>query len=131
MNYPLLDAFLTMLWFFLAILWFFLLFRVVTDIFRDDTMSGWGKAGWLVFIIVLPFAGVFVYLIARGQSMGRREAAGAAAQQKAFDDYVRRVATGQGGGTSADELAKLTDLHERGALSTEEYERAKAKVLAS
>ena len=81
---PLLSAFWSMLLFFLWIMWFVLLFRIVVDIFRDDSMSGWAKAGWLVFCIVLPFLGVFVYVIARGKNMGRREAAQARAQQEAF-----------------------------------------------
>ena len=72
-DFPLLSAFWTMLWFFLWIMWFVLLFRIVVDIFRDDAMSGWAKTGWLVFVIVLPFLGVFVYVIARGKNMGHRE----------------------------------------------------------
>ena len=71
---PLLDAFLTMMWFFLWVLWFFLLFRIITDIFRSKDLSGWGKAGWLIFVIILPFLGVFVYLIARGHKMTERDA---------------------------------------------------------
>jgi predicted permease len=74
-DYPLLSVFWSMLWLFLWIMWFVLLFRVVVDIFRDDDMSGWAKAGWLVFTILLPFLGVFVYVIARGKNMGRREVA--------------------------------------------------------
>src|SRR5690606_32247369 len=70
-DYPLLNIFLTMMWFFLWILWLMLLFRVIVDIFRDDALSGWAKAGWSIFVIVLPLLGVFVYLVARGKGMGR------------------------------------------------------------
>lgn len=136
MNYPLLDAFLTMLWFFLWILWFILLFRIIADIFRDDTLSGWGKAGWLVFVIILPFLGVFVYLIARGREMGDREARRAQRQEQDFRSYVRDAAhdpsVGNGGSaTSASELEKLAGLRNHGDITEEEYQQAKAKVLAS
>ena len=72
-DYPLLNVFWTTMWFFLWILWFMLLFRVLGDVFRDDGLSGWAKAGWCVFVVVLPFLGIFVYLIARGRGMGERE----------------------------------------------------------
>ena len=88
---PLLDVFFTMMWFFLWVLWFFLLFRVIMDIFRSRDLGGWGKAGWLVFTIVLPFLGVLVYLIARGDTMADREASAKA--QAAF--HVREAAPGQ------------------------------------
>jgi hypothetical protein len=127
-DYPLLGAFWTMLWFFLWIMWFILLFRVVLDIFRDDGLNGWAKAGWLVFCIVLPFLGVLVYVIARGRSMGRREIAQAREQREAFDAYVRQAAGG--GRSGADELARLADLRSRGDLTDEEFARAKATVLA-
>jgi len=70
---PLLDAFWTMMWFFLWVLWFFLLFRIIVDIFRSHDLGGWGKAGWLAFVIILPFLGVFVYLIARGHKMAEQD----------------------------------------------------------
>jgi hypothetical protein len=89
-NYPLLDAFLTMLWFFLFVLWLFVLFRVILDIFRDDAMSGWAKAGWLTFTILLPYLGVLVYLIVRGHGMGERAEAEARANKEAEDDHQRR-----------------------------------------
>ena len=73
-NYPLLDIFLSTLYFFIWILWIMLLFWILMDIFRSDDLSGWGKAGWVIFVIILPFLGVFVYLIARGHSMGERQA---------------------------------------------------------
>lgn len=131
-DYPLLSAFWTMLWFFVLVMWFVLLFRVVVDIFRDDSMGGWAKTGWLVFVIVLPFLGVFVYVVARGKDMGRREVAQARAQQQAFDSYIRETATGRGGPSgpsSADELAKLAEMRSRGHITDEEFRRAKDLVL--
>lgn len=128
MNFPLLDSFLTMLWFFLWVMWLFLLFRVVLDVFRDDALSGWGKAAWLIFILVLPFLGVLVYLIVRGSSMGARAAAEAHARQEAIDDYIRTTAAG--GASPAGELSRLAALKENGTLSEEEFQHAKAKLLA-
>lgn len=131
-DYPLLGAFWTMLWLFLWILWFILLFRIIVDIFRDDDMGGWGKAGWLTFVILVPFLGVLVYVIARGKSMGGREIKHAQAQRKAFDTYVRETASGGGGGggnSHVDELARLSELRTRGDITEEEFRRAKALVL--
>jgi Short C-terminal domain/Phospholipase_D-nuclease N-terminal len=118
---PLLDVFLSIMWFFLWILWFVLLFRVIVDIFRSRDLSGVGKAGWLAFAIILPFLGVFVYLIARGGKMADREVAQAEAQDAAY--------RAQAGGSTADELAKLSDLHDRGVINDADYERGKDKVL--
>ncbi|MEV8593108.1 SHOCT domain-containing protein [Streptomyces sp. NPDC052012] len=130
-DYPLLSAFWTMLVFFLWVMWFVLLFRVVVDIFRDDDLSGWAKAGWLVFTILLPFLGVFVYVIARGKNMGRREIAQARAQQQAFDSYVRETAKGAGGPAgSVDQLARLSEIKARGDITDEEFRRAKELVLS-
>ncbi len=125
---PLLDVFFTMMWFFLWVLWFFLLFRVIMDIFRSRDLGGWGKAGWLVFVIVLPFLGVLVYVIARGHKMADRDVAQAQAQDEAFRTYVREAA--HGNGSTADELAKLADLHDHGAISDADYERGKEKILS-
>lgn len=130
-DYPLLSAFWTMLIFFLWIMWFVLLFRVIVDIFRDDDLSGWAKAGWLVFCICLPFLGVFVYVVARGKNMGRREVAQAREQQQQFDDYIRQTAKGSGGPTSSvDELARLSEIKARGDITDEEFDRAKQLVLS-
>ncbi|MFF9060934.1 SHOCT domain-containing protein [Streptomyces sp. NPDC101213] len=129
-DYPLLSMFWTMLWFFLWIMWFILLFRIIGDIFRDDTLSGWGKTGWLVFVIVLPFLGVFVYVIARGRTMGRREIEHAHKQQEAFDAYVREAAGTTGGPSRADELNRLSEIRARGDISDEEFRRAKELVLS-
>jgi Short C-terminal domain/Phospholipase_D-nuclease N-terminal len=127
MSYPLLDVFWTMMWFFLWVLWFFLLIRVFMDIFRSRDLGGWGKAGWSIFVIVLPFLGVFVYLIARGHKMADREAGQAQAQEEEFRTYVRQTAQGNG---TADELAKLADLRERGVISEAEFQQGKNKILS-
>ncbi|MCI3151329.1 MULTISPECIES: SHOCT domain-containing protein [Streptomyces] len=130
-DYPLLSALLTMLVFFLWIMWFILLFRVVVDIVRDDSLSGWAKTGWMVFTIVLPFLGVFVYVVARGRNMGSRELAQARAQQEALDSYIRETAKGAGERTSSvDELARLSEIKARGDISDDEFRRAKELVLS-
>jgi ABC-type multidrug transport system fused ATPase/permease subunit len=129
-SYPILDAFLTMLYFFLFIIWIWLLITVFIDIFRSHDMGGGGKALWCIFVIILPFLGVFVYLIARGGKMHERAAAEAAQQQKAFDSYVRQAAGSEGADT-ASQLSKLADLKAQGVLSDAEFEAQKAKVLAS
>ncbi|MCT9145198.1 SHOCT domain-containing protein [Streptomyces violarus] len=130
-DFPLLSAFWAMLWFFLWIMWFVLLFRVVFDIFRDDDLSGWAKTGWLVFCIVLPFLGVFVYVIARGKNMGRRGVSQARAQQEAYDNYIRETAKGgEGRGSSVDELARLSEIRARGDITDDEFRRAKELVLS-
>ena len=129
-SYPILDIFLTTLYFFLFIIWIWLLITVFIDIFRSHDMGGWAKALWVIFIIILPFLGVFVYLIARGGKMHERAAQDAAQQQKAFDQYVRQAA-GTPGDTSADQLAKLADLKSQGVLTDAEFEAQKAKILAS
>ena len=125
---PLLDVFLAMMWFFLWVLWFFLLFRVIMDIFRSRDLGGWGKAGWLVFAIVLPFLGVLVYLIARGGKMHERDARQAQAQDEAFRAYARDAAHENGG--TADELTKLAALHDHGTITDTDYERGKDKILS-
>ncbi|MFF0559819.1 SHOCT domain-containing protein [Streptomyces sp. NPDC020472] len=130
-DYPLLNVFWTMLWFFLWIMWLFLLFKVITDIFRDHSLGGWGKAGWLIFCILLPYLGVLVYVIARGKSMGQRDIKEAKENEAAFQDYIRKTAGPQGGGGgAADELTRLADLKAKGAITAEEFEKAKAKVLS-
>jgi hypothetical protein len=129
-SYPVLDAFLTMLYFFLFIIWIWLLIMVFIDIFRSHDISGWVKALWLIFIIVLPFLGVFVYLVARGGKMHERAAEQAAQQQKAFDQYVRQAA-GTPGATTADQISKLADLKSQGVITDAEFEAEKSKILAS
>ncbi|MBL1104573.1 SHOCT domain-containing protein [Streptomyces sp. 5-8] len=129
-DYPVLGFFWSMLVLFLWIMWFILLFRVIVDIFRDDDLGGWGKAGWTIFVCILPFLGVFVYLIARGKGMGKREMEHARAQQQAVDSYIRQTALGGAGTSSVDELAKLSEMRSRGDITNEEFTRAKELVLA-
>ena len=126
-DYPLLGLFWTLLWWFLLFAWIMLLFKVISDIFRSHDMGGWGKALWVIFVIIVPFLGVFVYLIARGHSMADRDMRQAKAQDEAFRSYVQDVAT-TGGGT-ADELAKLADLQAKGVISDAEFAQQKAKLL--
>ncbi|MFE0648021.1 SHOCT domain-containing protein [Streptomyces sp. NPDC059534] len=128
-DYPLLNVFWTMLMLFLWVLWFMLLFRIIGDIFRDDELGGWGKAGWTAFVILLPFLGVFVYLIARGRTMGERELKRIQQNEEQFRTYVRETAGS--GGSQADELARLAELKNSGAITEAEFAQAKAKVLAS
>lgn len=128
-DYPLLNVFWTMLWFFLWVLWFILLFRIITDIFRDKDMNGWAKGGWLAFVILLPFLGVLVYVIARGKNMGHREISQARAQQREFDAYIRETAAGAPRPSNAEELTRLSELRSRGHITEEEFSRAKALVL--
>ncbi len=125
-SYPILDAFWWMLMFFLFIVWIFILFQVIIDIFRSHDMHGGAKALWLIFIIVLPFLGVLVYLIARGHKMQEHQIEQAQQQKQDFDAYVKQAA---GSGSTADELAKLADLKSKGAITDADYEAAKAKVL--
>jgi ABC-type multidrug transport system fused ATPase/permease subunit len=127
-SYPILDAFLTMLYFFLFIIWIWLLIMVFVDIFRSQDIGGWAKALWVIFVIIVPFLGVFVYLIARGGKMHERAAQQAAQQQQAFDDYVRQTADSSG--DTASQLQKLADLKSQGVLSDAEFEAQKAKLLA-
>jgi hypothetical protein len=129
-SYPVLDAFLTMLYFFLFIIWIWLLIMVFSDIFRSHDMGGGSKALWAFFVIVLPYFGVFIYLIFRGGKMHERAAADAATQQKAFDSYVKQAA-GTSGDNTADQLSKLADLKAQGVITDAEFETQKAKVLAS
>ncbi|MFD9622691.1 SHOCT domain-containing protein [Streptomyces virginiae] len=125
-DYPLLNMFWTMMMVFLWVLWFFLLFRVIGDIFRDDELSGWGKAGWTIFVILLPFLGVFVYLIARGRGMGERELKQAQRNEEQFRSYVHQSA---GSGSQAEELSRLAELKNRGEITEAEFQQAKNKVL--
>lgn len=127
MNYPLLNVFLTMMWVFLWVLWFVLLFRVISDLFRDDSLSGWAKAAWTVFVIVLPFLGVFTYLIVRGRGMGKREIGHMREREARYREAVARSSPPTGG--SAEELARLVELKAHGDLTSDEFERAKTKVL--
>jgi uncharacterized membrane protein len=126
-DYPLLGVFWTTVLFFFWILWITLLFRVIVDIFTDDTLNGWAKAGWTLFVIVLPFLGVLIYVTARGKSMGRRQEQHAIAQRKAFDTYVRETAARPA--SEAEQLVKLADIHARGDISDEEFQKVKELIL--
>jgi hypothetical protein len=119
------DFFWFMFWFFLWIMWLMLLFRVFIDVFRSD-QSGWAKAGWTIFVLVLPFLGVLVYLIAQGGNMARRNLAAADAMEQSRRDYIRRSV---GSGSVADELEKLASLRERDVISQEEFEAQKARLM--
>jgi hypothetical protein len=119
----------SILWLFVFIIWFWLLISVVIDVFRSHDLSGVGKALWIIFIIVLPYIGVFVYLIARGQKMAEHRMSDVAAVQQAQADYIKAVAS-SGSSSPADEVARLADLRDRGVLSEEEFQVAKAKALA-
>ncbi len=121
-SYPLLNLFWTMFIFFLWVIWIWILIWVFIDIFRSRDLSGWAKALWFLFVLFIPLIGVLVYLIARGGSMQER----AAQQQDAdFRSYASSPAS------TADQLAKLADLRDRGVISAEDFEREKAKVLAA
>jgi hypothetical protein len=126
-DYPFLDVMWTMLVFFLWVLWFWLLFTVFVDIFRRHDISGWGKAGWLIFAIVLPFLGVFVYLITQSGGMAERSAKQAQQQREQFDTYVRDTA---GSGGAAAEIEKAKGLLDSGAISQQEFDAIKQKALA-
>lgn len=118
----------SILWFSLFFMWIWLVISIFADIMRAHDMSGWAKAAWLVGIIVVPFLGVFIYLIVNGDDMNRRQTDAVQRQEDAAQSYIRQAA-GSGGGTG-DELAKLAELHGNGTLSDAEYAAAKAKVLA-
>jgi len=127
-DYPFLDVMWTMFVFFMWVLWFWLLFTVFADVFRRNDLSGWGKAGWLVFTIVLPFLGVFVYLIAQGSAMTQRNVERARDQRAQLDDYVRETASNGG---AASEIDKAKQLLDSGAITQGEFQTLKAKALAA
>jgi hypothetical protein len=129
-SYPLLNVFWTMFEFFLWIIWIWILIWIFIDIFRSHDLSGWGKAGWFLFVLFIPLIGVLVYLIARGSSMQERAQQDARQQDQEFRQYVQQAAASAPAST-ADQLAKLADLRDRGVISAEEFDREKAKVLGS
>jgi hypothetical protein len=126
-DYPFLDVLWTMLVFFAWVIWFWLLITVFSDLFRRHDISGWGKAGWTAFVIILPYLGVFIYLIAQGSHMAERRAGDMEASRARFDDYVRDVAA-NGGPT--DQIAKAKQLLDSGAIDATEFEQLKRKALA-
>lgn len=125
-NYPLLNVFLSMLYFFLFVIWIWIAVMVVMDIFRSKDLGGWGKAFWFLFVIVIPYLGVFVYLVARGGKMHERQVAAAEESQKAFDQYVQQAA---GATDVPTQLEKLAGLRDQGVITSEEFEAQKAKLL--
>ena len=127
-SYPLLGAFWTIFEIFLWVIWIWILIYVFIDIFRSHDLSGWGKALWFLFVLFIPLIGVLVYLIARGSSMQQRAQQEARQQDQQFRAYVQDAA---GSGNTADQLAKLADLRDRGVITADEFEREKAKVLAA
>jgi hypothetical protein len=128
-EFSLWDVFLSMLWFTLFFIWVWLLIAVFSDMFRSDDLTGWGKALWAVFVILLPYLGVFVYLIVRGKKMGEHAMQEAERQEAATRQYIQSVST-QSASSPADELQKLDALRKSGTLTEEEFAAAKAKILA-
>ena len=128
-DYPFLDVMWTMAIFFVWILWFWLLFTVFADIFRRRDLSGLGKTGWIVFAILLPFLGVFIYLITQNVGMTERSLQRSRAARDRFDDDIRRTAGGSGGGAAA-EIDRAKQLLDSGAITQAEFETLKQKALA-
>jgi hypothetical protein len=125
-DYPFLDILWTMLVFFAWVIWFWLLITVFSDLFRRHDLSGWAKAAWIVFVIVVPYIGVFVYLIANNKGMTERRAKEVQAAQSQLDDYVRTTA---GSGGAAAEIDKAKQLLDSGAITQDEFDKLKAKAL--
>jgi hypothetical protein len=119
------EVFWSMIWFVLFFIWIWLLIIVFGDIFRSHDLSGWAKALWIIFIVLLPYLGVLVYLIARGHKMQEHAMEAAKAQDAAFRSYVQSAAA-----SPADSLQKLADLKAQGVITDEEFERLKAKAIA-
>ena len=124
-EYPFLDILWTMIIFFAWVAWLWTVFAVLADVFRRDDIGGWGKAGWVVFVIVVPFLGVLIYLIAEHDGMQERSLAQAKTQKAAFDSYVREASGG-----SAAEIAKAKELLDAGTISQAEFDAIKAKALS-
>jgi ABC-type multidrug transport system fused ATPase/permease subunit len=129
-SYPLLSVFWSIFEFFLWVIWIWILIMVFIDIFRSHDLSGVAKALWFLFVLFIPLVGVLVYLIVRGGSMHERGVAQARHQDAEFRQYVQQAAASSPAST-ADQLSKLADLRDRGVISAEEFDREKAKVLAS
>jgi len=126
-DYPFLDVLWTMIIFFCWVAWIWTLIICFSDLFSRRDRSGWYKAIWMVFLIVMPFLGVLIYLIANGTGMGERHVERARAQQTQFNDYVQSVASSGG---SATEIAKAKELLDSGAITQAEFDSLKAKALA-
>ena len=127
-SYPLLGAFWTIFEIFLWVIWIWILIYVFIDIFRSHDLSGWAKALWFLFVLLIPLIGVLVYLIARGGKMHEHAVQEAQQQDEATRRYIQQAA---GAPNSADQLAKLADLRDRGVITAQEFDTEKAKILAS
>jgi ABC-type multidrug transport system fused ATPase/permease subunit len=123
------DIFWSVLWFFFLFIWIMVLFHVLTDLFRDHSVSGVEKTLWVLFLVFLPFLAVFIYLIVRGKGMGERAAARQQQAQQQFEGYVRNVAT-TAEATPTEQIARAKELLDAGAIDQSEFERLKAKALA-
>ena len=123
------DILVSIFWFMLLFAWIWLLITIFGDLFRDHELSGWAKAGWVLFLVVLPWLGALVYLIARGRAMNERAREQAARNEQDFRRYVQQAAASSP--STADELAKLADLRDRGTISAEEFAQAKARLLGT
>jgi Phospholipase_D-nuclease N-terminal/Short C-terminal domain len=129
-DYPFLNILWSMIIFFAWVIWIWMIVTILADVFRRRDLSGWGKAAWSVFLIVLPFLGVLVYLIAQHDGMADRSAEAAQGQKAQFDDYVRSVSSAGGGG-AASEIDKAKSLLDDGAITQDEFATLKAKALAT
>ena len=123
------DIFWSVLWFFFLFIWLMVLFHVLTDLFRDHSVSGVTKTLWVLFLVFLPFLAVFIYLLVRGKGMGERAAAQQQRAQQEFAGYVRNVAA-TNETTPTEQIAKAKELLDAGAIDQSEFERLKAKALA-
>ena len=123
------HALLTVLSIFFFVIWIWILITILSDLFRDHDLSGWWKAVWVLFLVVIPFLAALIYLIARGNGMRDRTIKAQAEAKQQFDEYVRQTAGPGGGASAADELAKLADLKARGTITEEEFQAQKAKLL--
>jgi hypothetical protein len=128
-SYPLLNLFLTILWFFLFVLWIYILIAIFTDLFRSHDLSGGAKALWFVLVLLVPYLGALIYLLARGPKMRDHAAKAVADQEAALRRYVQETAGGQGE-SAADQLKTLVELRDKGVLTDAEFESEKAKLLA-
>jgi phospholipase D-like protein/putative oligomerization/nucleic acid binding protein len=127
-DYPLLNIFWTIIIVFAWVAWFWVLIMIISDLFSRHDIGGWGKALWMIFVIIVPFLGVFIYLIAEGKSMGERRMAQMEAAQQDFDAHVRQVAASEG---PADQIAKAKALLDAGTIDQGEFDRLKAQALSS
>jgi len=127
-DYPFLNIFWTMILFFAWVIWIWMIVVILTDVFRRRDISGWAKAAWTVFLIILPFIGVLTYLIAQGEGMNARRTEDAQVARSQFDDYVKTVAAQDA--TPASEIQRAKELLDSGTITAAEYESLKAKALA-